>query len=259
MKTDDPRRLWPPELIELSIMTEIHRLAFIFKYIVSERPSGGQGYREDDVGMAARTIGSFEAVLEDARLPPEMDECLRTVILAFRARPGPLPPELADGFHDRVVDCLLRDLPAVPSDVKDYQQRIAQLMARHWIGDVARVIPQGWLPIVERAVRVGEASIEAAAFAGVSAVFMGEEFGRLQWAFNGHRERFAAILSYVGTATSVACMGCACPGVGDQGPSEGRILTLCNRHRELRRQDERAFLEALYPGGPPDHPDVKLY
>jgi hypothetical protein len=106
---------------------------------------------------------------------------------------------------------------------------------------------------------LGEASIEAAVFAGVSTVFMGEKFGRLEWVFNGHRERFAAILSYVRTATSVACMGCASPGAGDQGPSEGRILTLCNRHRELRREDEPAFLEALYLGGPPDHPDVKLY
>jgi hypothetical protein len=257
MANEDPGKAWPPELIEFSIMTEVHRLAFIFRFIVTKRPSR-QGYSERDVRAAADTIGSFEGVLDDARLPQELDETLRYVIRTFRANPGPLPPELEDRYYDRVVACLLRDLPAVPESVHEYRQRIAQLIARRWVGEAARVVPRGWLPIVERAVRVGETAIEAEAFEGVGTSFMGEKFGRLDWSFNGHRDRFAALLSYVRTATNVACMACTRPGEGDGGPGR-RTLKLCGRHRELRHRDEPAFRDALYPGGPPDHPDVKLY
>lgn len=254
MADEDPRKVWPPELIEFSIMAEIHRLAFILKSILTPDP------RKDDAAVsgAAESIRSFENMIDEARLPADMDEMLRAVIKAFREERGPLPQELVDRYYDRVVACLLRDLPAVPENAQEYQQRIARLMARQWIGEAARVVPRGWLPVVERALRVGEAAIETAAFTRVSTVFMGEKFGRLLWVFDGHRDRFAAILSYVGTATNIACMGCALPGQGDGGPGR-RTLKLCSRHRELRRRDERAFREALYPGGPPDHPDVKLY
>lgn len=258
MTIQDPRKAWPPELIEFSIMTEVHRLAFILKYIVSVHASSGRGYNDEDLRAAVNTIATFEAVLGDARLPREMDEILCFVIGAFRRRPGPLPLGIVDRYYDLVVDTLLRDLSAVPADRREYRQRLSRLVARHWIGDAARVIPLGWLPIVERAVRVGEASIEERAFADVRTAFMAEKFGRLEWAFNGHRDRFAALLSYVGTATSLACMVCTRPGKGDGGP-EQRILKLCTQHKDLPRQDDLHFREALYPGGPPDRPAVKLY
>lgn len=59
-------------------------------------------------------------------------------------------------------------------------------------------------------------------------------------------------------ASELACMGCGSPSKRDQPTRGARILTLCSKHRELRRANAEAFRQALFPGTPPDVPDVKL-
>lgn len=157
----------------------------------------------------------------------------------------------------RIIACLLRGLPDPPGGAEDYKARINTLAAYHWIGDFARAIPRGWLPVCERTVRVGVALLPPSTLQSVATVMLWERFGRLDWVIGGHIAQVNAMTAYVRQATNFACMGCSRIGARDGGPGQ-RILTLCDEHRRLRYADEPAFRLTLYPAGVPELPHVKL-
>lgn len=238
---------WPAELIELAIMAEVHRLGFILKLVFPQSAAGDEG-NGMAVDAANRCIASFRDLLDHARLPPALNDAVRTTIQRFAVVQGPLSPDLVDRLWQETERCLLRDLAAPPATLEDYRTRIGALEDRRWIGEHARAIPPGWLAIVERAVRVAEAAATAEELDSAGTVILEERFARLEWVVGGHVAKIGAVTLYAATASRFVCMVCGAPGAPDEGPQKGRILTLCAPHRRLRRDDADAFRLALYPG-----------
>lgn len=151
---EEPDATWAAELLDLEIVASARYLDAQLSYV--RRGEHPPVYPIDTPKVGAHWhVGDLERLLsfEQVQQRP-LHRTIRRIIDAYGADPMAVSLPMVEQLEREAGDELRRDLRAVPTTTEKYQKRIETLVRRPWVGDHARSIPRGWIPICERAVDI---------------------------------------------------------------------------------------------------------
>lgn len=233
---EEPDESWAPELLDLEIVIAACYLEAQLGYVRRGELPPAPPAVVPRIGPE-RPIDDLERLLSYGQVPVRpLHRTVRQIIASHRTAPQSVTPEMVDRLEREADAELRRDLQPVPHAADDYQRRVGALAARPWLAEHARSIPRGWLPICERAVRIGESGIPEPERAASRTMLLTERFSRLEWIVSPRNNRMRTLHLYVLFATRSACMACGAPGDYDTPAKGARSLMLCEEHRRSGAQ-----------------------